>query len=86
MVACRRINIGQQYQAEIPDLQDPLSSQFDQHKADLVWLPLDDSIRKHGHQESGQCFAALTEQEIVALFIPYEICVIVFIFSLQWRT
>ncbi|MEQ2164104.1 hypothetical protein GOODEAATRI_003100 [Goodea atripinnis] len=30
-----RINIGQQYQAEIPDLQDQPSSQMDQHKADL---------------------------------------------------
>ncbi|XP_072219037.1 mitotic deacetylase associated SANT domain protein a isoform X2 [Leuresthes tenuis] len=47
-----RINIGQHYQAEIPDLQEPLSSQFDLHKADLVWLPKDDSSLKHGDQES----------------------------------
>ncbi|XP_035534724.1 mitotic deacetylase associated SANT domain protein a [Morone saxatilis] len=46
-----RINIGQQYQAEIPELQDQLSSQFDQHKADLVWLPVDDSCLKPGYQE-----------------------------------
>ncbi|XP_076612953.1 mitotic deacetylase associated SANT domain protein a isoform X1 [Chaetodon auriga] len=46
-----RINIGQKYQAEIPELQDQLSSQFDQHKADLVWLPLDESCLKHSDQE-----------------------------------
>ncbi|KAK5903401.1 hypothetical protein CgunFtcFv8_007185 [Champsocephalus gunnari] len=42
-----RINIGQRYQAEIPDLRDPASSQFDQHKADVVWLTIDDSKLKH---------------------------------------
>lgn len=47
-----RINIGQQYQAEIPDLQDQLSSQSDQHKADLLWLPVDNANLKHGSQES----------------------------------
>ncbi|KAM6915674.1 mitotic deacetylase associated SANT domain protein a isoform 2-T2 [Xenentodon cancila] len=47
-----RINIGLQYQAEIPDLQDALASQFDQHKADLVFLPFDNSNLKHGDQES----------------------------------
>ncbi|KAG8011374.1 ELM2 and SANT domain-containing protein 1 [Nibea albiflora] len=46
-----RINIGQKYQAEIPELQDQLSSQLDQHKADLVWLPVDDSRLKQGDQE-----------------------------------
>ncbi|XP_075939928.1 mitotic deacetylase associated SANT domain protein a isoform X4 [Anarhichas minor] len=47
-----RINIGQHYQAEIPELQDHPSSQFVQHKADLVWLPMDDSHLKHGDQET----------------------------------
>ncbi|XP_013871127.1 mitotic deacetylase associated SANT domain protein a [Austrofundulus limnaeus] len=47
-----RINIGQQYQAEIPDLRDQPSSQLDQPKADLVWHPLDESNLSHGHQES----------------------------------
>ncbi|XP_041814876.1 mitotic deacetylase associated SANT domain protein a isoform X2 [Chelmon rostratus] len=46
-----RINIGQKYQADVPELQDQLSSQFDQHKADLVWLPLDDSCLKLSDQE-----------------------------------
>ncbi|KAL7888435.1 hypothetical protein AOLI_G00034090 [Acnodon oligacanthus] len=35
-----RINIGSQYQAEIPELQDPSLALQDQHKATLVWLPL----------------------------------------------
>uniref|UniRef100_A0A1A7W9E4 ELM2 and Myb/SANT-like domain containing 1 n=1 Tax=Iconisemion striatum TaxID=60296 RepID=A0A1A7W9E4_9TELE len=47
-----RINIGQHYQAEIPDLQQLPSSQFDQHKADLVWLPPDESDFKPGAQEN----------------------------------
>ncbi|XP_022063088.2 mitotic deacetylase associated SANT domain protein a isoform X2 [Acanthochromis polyacanthus] len=47
-----RINIGLKYQAEIPDLQDQPSSQFDPHKADLVWLPVDDTKLKHGDLES----------------------------------
>ncbi|XP_045916940.1 mitotic deacetylase associated SANT domain protein a isoform X3 [Micropterus dolomieu] len=46
-----RINIGQKYQAEIPELQDQLSSQFDEPKADLVWVPVDDSQLKHSVQE-----------------------------------
>ncbi|KAG7219959.1 hypothetical protein INR49_018497 [Caranx melampygus] len=39
------------YQAEIPDMQDQASSQFDQHKADLVWVPVENSHLKHGDQE-----------------------------------
>uniref|UniRef100_UPI0037E82200 mitotic deacetylase associated SANT domain protein a n=1 Tax=Semicossyphus pulcher TaxID=241346 RepID=UPI0037E82200 len=46
-----RINIGLKYQAEIPELQDQPSSQSDQHKADLVWLPVDESHPKPGDQE-----------------------------------
>nr|XP_019968643.1 PREDICTED: ELM2 and SANT domain-containing protein 1-like [Paralichthys olivaceus] len=47
-----RINIGQHYQADIPDLQDQLASQFDQLKADLVWVPVENANLKHGDQES----------------------------------
>ncbi|XP_074472761.1 mitotic deacetylase associated SANT domain protein a isoform X2 [Sebastes fasciatus] len=47
-----RINIGLRYQAEIPELQDQPSSQFDVHKANLVWLPVEVSHLKHGDQES----------------------------------
>uniref|UniRef100_A0A3P9DS31 Mitotic deacetylase associated SANT domain protein a n=1 Tax=Maylandia zebra TaxID=106582 RepID=A0A3P9DS31_9CICH len=47
-----RINIGQKYQAEIPDLQDEASSQSAQHKADLVWVPTDDAAFKHGDKET----------------------------------
>lgn len=46
-----RINIGQQYQAEIPDLLSPSSSQLDQHQADLLWLPMEQEIQ-HGGQDS----------------------------------
>ncbi|XP_072541929.1 mitotic deacetylase associated SANT domain protein a isoform X2 [Salminus brasiliensis] len=35
-----RINIGQYYQAEIPELQDQILAQQDHHKATLLWLPL----------------------------------------------
>lgn len=34
-----RINIGSQYQAEIPELRDQTLALKDQHKATLVWLP-----------------------------------------------
>uniref|UniRef100_A0A667XWJ5 Mitotic deacetylase associated SANT domain protein a n=1 Tax=Myripristis murdjan TaxID=586833 RepID=A0A667XWJ5_9TELE len=47
-----RINIGQQYQADIPELQEHQAAQFDQHKADLVWLPSNESHLKNGDQES----------------------------------
>lgn len=51
----RRINIGQKYQAEIPELRDQLSSQLDHHKADLVWLPLDDSHLSASEQHRSKC-------------------------------
>ncbi|TWW68699.1 mitotic deacetylase associated SANT domain protein a [Takifugu flavidus] len=49
-----RINIGERYQAEIPTLQEQHNSQFDQHKADLVWQPADESHLKPGEQQSRQ--------------------------------
>lgn len=55
VLAFRRINIGQKYQAEIPDLQDEASSQSAQHKADLVWVPIDDAAFKHGDKETSKC-------------------------------
>ncbi|XP_040016416.2 mitotic deacetylase associated SANT domain protein a isoform X1 [Gasterosteus aculeatus] len=42
-----RINIGQHYQAAIPELEDRSSSQSAQDNADLVWRPMDDSHLKH---------------------------------------
>lgn len=54
-----RINIGQQYQAEIPSLQDLMSSQLDQHKADLVWHPLNSSNQKHNNEETIEHFMNL---------------------------
>ncbi|XP_051908489.1 mitotic deacetylase associated SANT domain protein a isoform X2 [Hippocampus zosterae] len=47
-----RINIGQPYQAEIPELRQQPLAQFDPHKADLVWLPLRDGQLEHGDAES----------------------------------
>ncbi|XP_051951844.1 mitotic deacetylase-associated SANT domain protein-like isoform X3 [Xyrauchen texanus] len=38
-----RINIGFQYQAEIPDLQDQSLVLKDQHKATLVWFPMSET-------------------------------------------
>lgn len=51
---CRRINIGERYQAEIPALQDQHKSELEQHRADLVWLPVDDSQLKPSEQQRGQ--------------------------------
>lgn len=50
----RRINIGQKYQAEIPELRDGLSSQLDHHRADLVWLPMDDSHLSASEQQRSE--------------------------------
>ncbi|XP_061843357.2 mitotic deacetylase associated SANT domain protein a isoform X2 [Nerophis lumbriciformis] len=47
-----RINIGQQHQAEIPDLVQQHSAQSDQHQADLVWLPLNDTRLQHPEPDS----------------------------------
>ncbi|KAF6717093.1 ELM2 and SANT domain-containing protein 1 [Oryzias melastigma] len=65
-----RINIGSQYQAEIPSLQNPDFAQNDQHQADLLWLPLDDSNLKHvEHFMNLACSSVLegggTNQELV---------------------
>ncbi|KAG8437230.1 hypothetical protein GDO86_008074, partial [Hymenochirus boettgeri] len=38
-----RINIGSRFQAEIPDLRDQNVAIFDEHKADIVWKPLETS-------------------------------------------
>ncbi|KAM4601316.1 mitotic deacetylase associated SANT domain protein a isoform 2-T2 [Polymixia lowei] len=46
-----RINIGQQYQAEVPELRERPASQLDQDKADLVWLPENEPHLKQGDQE-----------------------------------
>ncbi|XP_035630230.1 mitotic deacetylase-associated SANT domain protein-like isoform X2 [Oncorhynchus keta] len=48
-----RINIGLQYQAEVPELQRDCSlTHWDQHKADLVWLPMKESQLRHVVQET----------------------------------
>ncbi|XP_041721474.1 mitotic deacetylase associated SANT domain protein a isoform X1 [Coregonus clupeaformis] len=48
-----RINIGLKYQAEVPELQcDTSLTQCDQHKADLVWLPMKESLLRHAEQET----------------------------------
>ncbi|XP_077408076.1 mitotic deacetylase associated SANT domain protein a isoform X2 [Vanacampus margaritifer] len=47
-----RINIGQQHQAEIPDLRHQSLAHLDPHKADLVWLPLHDGQLKHTETDS----------------------------------
>uniref|UniRef100_A0A8C7Z7S3 Mitotic deacetylase associated SANT domain protein a n=1 Tax=Oryzias sinensis TaxID=183150 RepID=A0A8C7Z7S3_9TELE len=65
---CQRINIGPQYQAEIPDWQNPDFAQNDQHQADLLWLPLEDSNHKN-HFMNLACSSVLegggTNQELV---------------------
>ncbi|CAF91113.1 unnamed protein product [Tetraodon nigroviridis] len=70
-----RINIGERYQAEIPVLRDQRNSQLDQHGADLVWQPVDESqLKPSGQQRLDQlmsmaCSSVLrgggTNQELV---------------------
>ncbi|MBN3281246.1 EMSA1 protein, partial [Polyodon spathula] len=47
-----RINIGHRYQAEIPELRERLQTQQDEHKADLVWKPLQELQTKQSHQDT----------------------------------
>ncbi|KAI5616780.1 ELM2 and SANT domain-containing protein 1, partial [Silurus asotus] len=46
-----RINIGQRYQAEVPELKERSAAQLDPHKAELVWAPLPELESKGQHQE-----------------------------------
>ncbi|XP_062324245.1 mitotic deacetylase associated SANT domain protein a isoform X1 [Osmerus eperlanus] len=45
-----RINIGLQYQAEVPELCERCLPQMDQPKADLVWVPMEKLHTKHVEQ------------------------------------
>ncbi|MBN3311897.1 EMSA1 protein, partial [Atractosteus spatula] len=47
-----RINIGPRYQAEIPEIRDRTAAQRDQHKAELVWCPLQEPEAKPPREES----------------------------------
>lgn len=49
----RRINIGQRYQAEVPELKERSAAQLDPHKAELVWAPLPELESKGQQQERG---------------------------------
>ncbi|KAM6953935.1 mitotic deacetylase associated SANT domain protein a [Aplochiton taeniatus] len=59
-----RINIGLQYQAEVPELLERPSSQFDQHKADVVWLPLESEL-KHADQNTVEDLTNLACSSVV---------------------
>ncbi|GAA6108744.1 mitotic deacetylase-associated SANT domain protein [Tachysurus ichikawai] len=46
-----RINIGQRYQAEVPELKERSAAHLDPHKAELVWAPLPELESKGQQQE-----------------------------------
>ncbi|XP_017331189.2 mitotic deacetylase-associated SANT domain protein [Ictalurus punctatus] len=46
-----RINIGQRYQAEVPELKERSAAQLDPHKAEMVWAPLPELESKGQQQE-----------------------------------
>ncbi|MBN3286249.1 EMSA1 protein, partial [Polyodon spathula] len=54
-----RINIGHRYQAEIPELRERLQAQQDEHKADLVWKPLQELETKQLHQDTMRSLMSL---------------------------
>lgn len=66
---CRRINIGERYQAEIPALQDHHNSEFDQHGADLVWQPLHDSHLKPSEQQRRQYHSSARDPSVVIVVV-----------------
>uniref|UniRef100_A0A8C5GU04 ELM2 and SANT domain-containing protein 1-like n=1 Tax=Gouania willdenowi TaxID=441366 RepID=A0A8C5GU04_GOUWI len=45
-----RINIGSRYQAEVPELRQRSAVALDQHRADLVWVPLGEQEEKPDFQ------------------------------------
>ncbi|KAF5900266.1 ELM2 and SANT domain-containing protein 1-like, partial [Clarias magur] len=47
-----RINIGSQYQAEIPELREQPLVEQDEHKATLVWLPLPETVLSPSQDET----------------------------------
>ncbi|XP_071771762.2 uncharacterized protein mideasb [Centroberyx gerrardi] len=76
-----RINIGSRYQAEVPELRQRSAVELDQHRAELVWTPLNDLEAKPDFQEKVEdlmhlaCSSVLcgggTNQEL-ALHCLYE--------------
>lgn len=52
-LSLRRINIGQRYQAEVPELKERSAAQLDPHKAEMVWAPLPELESKGQQQERG---------------------------------
>ncbi|KAF7665832.1 hypothetical protein LDENG_00131600 [Lucifuga dentata] len=76
-----RINIGSRYQAEVPELRQRSAVELDQHKAELVWAPLNELEEKPGFREKVEdlmhlaCSSVLcgggTNQEL-ALHCLYE--------------
>lgn len=70
----RRINIGQKYQAEIPELRDRLSSQLDHHRADLVWLPMDDShLSASEQQRSERRYRVSSHSHTLCCYFPLDL-------------
>ncbi|XP_056151636.1 mitotic deacetylase-associated SANT domain protein isoform X2 [Lampris incognitus] len=76
-----RINIGPRYQAEVPELRQRSAVQLDQHRAELVWVPLSELETKADYSKRVEdlmhlaCSSALcgggTNQEL-ALHCLYE--------------
>ncbi|XP_055361480.1 LOW QUALITY PROTEIN: mitotic deacetylase-associated SANT domain protein [Betta splendens] len=46
-----RINIGSRYQAEVPELRQLSAVELDEHRAELVWVPLNELEEKTDFQE-----------------------------------
>uniref|UniRef100_A0AAR2JCP6 ELM2 and Myb/SANT-like domain containing 1b n=1 Tax=Pygocentrus nattereri TaxID=42514 RepID=A0AAR2JCP6_PYGNA len=76
-----RINIGQRYQAEVPELRERSAAKLDPHKAELVWAPLPE-LESKGQQQgrvddlmhlacSSAFFGGGTNQEL-AMHCLYE--------------
>ena len=57
--AFRHVNIGNQFQAELPDLQDPARLEEEEEGASLVWKPWGDIETNPETQEKGFSNASL---------------------------
>ncbi|KAL2082674.1 hypothetical protein ACEWY4_022492 [Coilia grayii] len=61
-----RINIGLHYQAEIPEIRDRSLAQQDQHKANLVWIPLQQALPSKDLEERVDDLMSLACSSVLA--------------------
>lgn len=85
LVYCSRINIGEEFQAKIPEIsQSPIEK--DTHNAVLLWMPINNLDTPDNQQKSNLCsFHIHINAKRVSSFI-HKLKKTYFIFPSQWTT